>query len=142
VDVESSVQRLGDAYANTKKKEKKMLAEIAKYEGDRIKAVLRDGKNAWCYRATDGLDFTNLVLFEIKEAVKECGVVVLVTGEMKTAGSIVIVGEKGLVETMAVRVKELVSKAKGGGKGGKWQGKVTEWEKGEIEALKVVVEDA
>ncbi|KAF2254884.1 ThrRS/AlaRS common domain-containing protein [Trematosphaeria pertusa] len=139
-DVQSSVQRLSDSFADARKKEKKMLAEIAKYEGDRIKADLAAGKKAWCYRATDGLDYINLVVFEVKEAVKERGVVVFASGEVKTAGSIVIIGEKGLVESMATKVKELVSTAKGGGKGEKWQGKVTEWRKGEIEALKAAVE--
>jgi misacylated tRNA(Ala) deacylase len=43
---------------------------------------------------------------------------------------------------MAAKVKAVVSTVKGGGKGEKWQGKVTEWQKGEIEALKKVVEDA
>jgi misacylated tRNA(Ala) deacylase len=43
---------------------------------------------------------------------------------------------------MAARVKVVVSSVKGGGKGEKWQGKVTEWQKGEIEALKKVAEDA
>jgi misacylated tRNA(Ala) deacylase len=30
---------------------------------------------------------------------------------------------------------------KGGGKGEKWQGKVSEWQKGEIDALKTAVEE-
>jgi misacylated tRNA(Ala) deacylase len=33
-----------------------------------------------------------------------------------------------------------VSTAKGGGKGEKWQGKVTEWRKGEVEVLKEAVD--
>jgi misacylated tRNA(Ala) deacylase len=140
VEVQSSVQRLSESYANTRKKEKRLLTEVAKYEGDRIKAVLQQGKHAWCYRATDGLDFTNLVLTEIKETAKERGVVVLATGEVKMTGSIVIVGDKGLVESMAAIVKGTVSAVKGGGKGEKWQGRVTEWKKGEIEALKAAIE--
>lgn len=139
-EVQSNVQRLSESYADARKKEKKMLAEIAKYEGDRIKADLAAGKNAWCYRETDGLDFINLVVFEVKEAVRERGVVVLASGGVKNVGSIMIIGEKGLVEGMAAKVRESVSTAKGGGKGEKWQGKVTEWKKGEIEALRATVE--
>ena len=139
-DVQGSVQRLSDVYADARKKEKKMLAEIAKFEGNRIKTDLAAGKNGWCYRGTDGLDFINLVVFEVKEALKEQGVVVLASGEAKSVGSIVIVGEKGAVESMAAKVKEVVSAVKGGGKGEKWQGKVTEWKKGEVEALKMAVE--
>lgn len=51
-----------------------------------------------------------------------------------------IVGKPELVEQMAAKVKEIVSTVKGGGKGGKWQGKVTQWQKGEIEALEKAVE--
>lgn len=141
-DVQSSVQRLSESYADARKKEKKLLAEIAKYEGERIKMLLQSGKNAWCYRATDGLDFINLVVLEIRDAVKERGVVVLASGEVKAAGSLVIIGEKGVVESMAAKVKDIVSTAKGGGKGEKWQGKVTEWKKGEIETLKAAVEES
>jgi misacylated tRNA(Ala) deacylase len=47
-----------------------------------------------------------------------------------------VFGKSDLVEKMAAKVKEVVSTAKGGGKGEKWQGKVTEWQKGEVEALK------
>jgi misacylated tRNA(Ala) deacylase len=140
-DVKTTVQRLSDAYADSKKKEKKMLAEIAHYEGERIKSVLLSGKSAWCYRATDGLDFINLVVFEVRDAVKERGVIVFASGEVQNAGSIMILGEDDLVECIATKAKGIVSTLKGGGKGGKWQGKVTAWKKGEIEALKVAVED-
>jgi misacylated tRNA(Ala) deacylase len=43
---------------------------------------------------------------------------------------------------MAAKVKAVVSTVKGGGKGEKWQGKVTEWQKGEIETLKRALEEA
>jgi misacylated tRNA(Ala) deacylase len=130
---------LADQVSEARKKEKKMLAEIAKFEGDRIKVALQERERVFSYRATDGLDFINLVVIEIKDVVKERGVVVLCSGEVKTAGSIVIIGMPNLVESTAAKVKEIVSTAKGGGKGEKWQGKVTEWQKGEIEALRSAI---
>ncbi|KAH7079167.1 Threonyl/alanyl tRNA synthetase [Paraphoma chrysanthemicola] len=139
-DVAAGVQRLGEQVSEGRKREKKMLAEIAKLEGERIKAVLHEGDRVFSYRATDGLDFINLVVFEIKDVLKERGVVVLCSGEAKTTGSIVITGKPDLVESMAAKVKEIVSQAKGGGKGEKWQGKVTEWQKGEMEALRTAIE--
>ncbi|KAF1945092.1 ThrRS/AlaRS common domain-containing protein [Clathrospora elynae] len=139
-DVAAGVQRLGDQVSEARKKEKKMLAEIAKFEGERIMSYLQGHQTAFLHRATDGLDFINLVVFEIKDVVKDHGVVVLSSGEVKTPGSIVVIGKPGLVESMATKVKEVVSTAKGGGKGEKWQGKVTEWQKGEIEALKATAE--
>jgi misacylated tRNA(Ala) deacylase len=140
-DVAASVQRLGDQVSEARKKEKKMLAEIATFEGERIKKELEARNSVFSYRATDGLDFVNLVVFEIKDAIKE-QVVVLCSGEVKAAGSLVILGKPELVESMATKVKTAVSTVKGGGKGEKWQGKVTEWQKGEIEALKRAVDEA
>jgi misacylated tRNA(Ala) deacylase len=140
-DVAAGVQRLGDQVSEGRKKEKKMLAEIAGFEGRRIKAALEQQERVFSYRATDGLDFVNLVMIEIKEGVKD-KVVVLCSGEAKATGSIVIVGKPELVENLAAKVKEIVSTVKGGGKGEKWQGKVTEWQKGEIEALNKAVEEA
>lgn len=72
-DVAAGVQRLGDQVSEARKKEKKMLAEIAKFEGERIKSHLESRESAFSYRATDGLDFINLVVFEIKDVVKERG---------------------------------------------------------------------
>jgi misacylated tRNA(Ala) deacylase len=139
-EVAAGVQRLGDQVSEARKKEKKMLADIAKFEGDMIKSQLSEGHEAaFLHRATDGLDFINLVLFEIKDAVKERGVVVLCSGDVKTSGSIVVFGKPELVEQLAAKVKDVVRTAKGGGKGEKWQGKVTEWQKGEVEALTAAI---
>jgi misacylated tRNA(Ala) deacylase len=135
-EVAAGVQRLGDQVSEARKKEKRMLAETARFEGEKIKAQLSQGiQTAMFHRATDGLDFINLVLFDIKDAVKERGVVVLCSGEVKMSGSIVVFGKPELVEKMAAKVKAIVSTAKGGGKGEKWQGKVLEWQTGEVEAL-------
>lgn len=138
-DVAAGVQRLSDQVSEARKKEKKMLAEIAVFEGERIKSALQQHDRVFSHRSSDGLDFINLVSFEVKDTAKERGVVVLCSGEPKTPGSIVIIGKPELVEEMAASVKQVVSTAKGGGKGEKWQGKVTEWQKGEIEALKAAV---
>jgi misacylated tRNA(Ala) deacylase len=141
-DVVANVARLSDQLADARRKSNKMLAEIAKFEGARIQTALRERKIAFSYRATDGLDFINSVVVEIKDQLKDGGgVVVLCSGEVKSAGSIVIVGSSEAVEGMAVKVKEAVGSVKGGGKGEKWQGKVAEWQKGEVEKLKEVVEE-
>jgi misacylated tRNA(Ala) deacylase len=139
-EVAAGVQRLRDQVSEARKKEKKMLADIAKFEGEKIKAQLsEDRETAFLHRATDGLDFINLVLFEIKDIVKERGVVVLCSGETKMSGSVVVFGKPELVEKLAGKVKDIVRTAKGGGKGEKWQGKVTEWQKGEVEALMAAI---
>lgn len=139
-DVAAGVQRLGDSLSELRKKEKKMLAEISKFESERITTRLESHQSVFSHRVTDGLDFINLVVMEIKGGASERGVVLLCSGEAKTPGSIVILGKPELVERISSRVKEVVSTAKGGGKGEKWQGKVPEWQKGEIEALRATVE--
>ncbi|KAF2741397.1 ThrRS/AlaRS common domain-containing protein [Polyplosphaeria fusca] len=140
-EVVANVQSLSDRHAEANKRSKKLLGEIARFEGARIKAELGPGKRVFSYRASDGLDFVNLVWTEIKEALKEKGgVVVIASGDVKEAGSMMILGEKELVEHLAAKAKEVVSTLKGGGKGEKWQGKITEWKKGEVDALRKVVE--
>ncbi|XP_014557468.1 hypothetical protein COCVIDRAFT_25852 [Bipolaris victoriae FI3] len=141
-DVAAGVQRIADQVSEARKKEKKLLAEIASFQGERIKNHLQDHEAAFVHRASEGLDFINLVLFEIKDAVKDQDtVVVLSTGEAKSSGSLVIFGKPELVEKMAAKVKKVVSTVKGGGKGEKWQGKVTEWQKSEVEALEKMVNE-
>ncbi|KAF1938023.1 hypothetical protein EJ02DRAFT_458223 [Clathrospora elynae] len=125
-DVAAGVQRLGDQVSEARKKKKKTLAEIAKFEGEHIKSYLEGHQTAFLQRTTDGLDFIKLVVFEIKDTVKEYGVVVLCSGEVKTPRLIVLFGNPGLVEGMATKVKDVVSTAK--------------WQKGEIEALKAAAE--
>lgn len=139
-DVAIGVKRLGDSLSESRKKEKKMLAEISKFESARITTHFQKHQSAFLHRATDGLDFINLVVMEIKDVASERGVAVLCSGEAKSSGSIVILGQPELVQNMSSKVKEVVITAKGGGKGAKWQGKVLEWHKGEIEALRIAVE--
>ncbi|ORY08745.1 hypothetical protein BCR34DRAFT_569543 [Clohesyomyces aquaticus] len=139
-EVQAKVLKMGEDLAGARRAEKKLLGEIAMFEGERVKAVLRTRKSAFSHRATGGLDFVNLVWTEVKEAAKEKGVVVLASGEGKAGGILMIVGQPALVESYAARAKEVISSVKGGGKGDKWQGKVVEWNKGDIEALRQAVE--
>jgi len=76
----------------------------------------------------------------VRDAVAEAGrAVLLVTGEEKSGGAVVIVGEEKEVEKLAARVKEIVGTVKGGGRGGKWQGKVSVWGKWEVKKLSEAV---
>jgi misacylated tRNA(Ala) deacylase len=140
-DLAAKVQGLSEQVSEGKKREKRMLAEIAKFEAQQIREMLQCAVGAFSHRPDDGLDFINLAVIELRDVLKGKGVVVLCTGDTKTAGSIVITGYPELVEKLSAKVKDLVKTVKGGGKGEKWQGKVTEWQKGEIEALSKAVEE-
>ncbi|KAF6230756.1 hypothetical protein HO133_000015 [Letharia lupina] len=135
-EVLANVSKVKENATELKKSETKLLTDIAKYESDRVKAVLSTGMNAFVYRAVQGLDFINMVVAQVKEAVEEGAVLVLASGEGTKGGQIVIIGDKDSVEDFATKIKEVVPEIKGGGKGGRWQGKVIEWRKGELEALK------
>jgi misacylated tRNA(Ala) deacylase len=138
-DVLLAVKKVSDAAADLKRRERKLLEEIAKYEGQRILGDLNKDKNAFMHRPAEGLDFINLVIFEVKAALKEGNTLVLVTGEGKSGGYVVIIGSKNSVDAMSVKVKEAVGGIKGGGGGGKWQGKVAEWKQGDLDALRRLV---
>lgn len=141
-EVQEAVQKLNDTLAESRRREKKLLAEVAVFEGQKIKTDLAAGKNGFCHRPNDNLDFINSVVFEVRDAVAEAGrAVVLVTGEDKSSGAIMIVGEEKEVDRLAAKVKEIVATAKGGGRGGKWQGKVTAWGKGELKKLRETVQE-
>jgi misacylated tRNA(Ala) deacylase len=129
------VGKNNDALAELRREKKKLLAEIARFEAERVKGVLRNGKRAWVHRVSEGLEFFNTVLFEVKEEVKG-GLVVCASGEGKEGGMVVIVGAPAEVEAMVGKIKGVVSSIKGGGKGERWQGKLLEWKKGELEALR------
>ena len=115
--------------------------EIAKFEADRVKANLQATGKAWVYRADEGLEYINWVVHEIKDILKESGVVLFASGEGKKGGQVLIIGDEGSVEAVATKVKEILKGIKGGGKGGKWQGKVMEWGKKDLEALRNIVEE-
>ncbi|KAF4984048.1 hypothetical protein FZEAL_661 [Fusarium zealandicum] len=140
-EVVNRVSGLCDTVADLRRTERKLMLEVAKYESDRVNAVIRSGGNAWVHRTDGGMDFINKVVGETKDAVQGTGlVVVLAIGEAKGAGPIVIVGDKESVEVMADRVKAAVKDVKGGGAAGKWQGKVREWQHSNLVALKELVE--
>ncbi|KAF3004277.1 hypothetical protein E8E13_008407 [Curvularia kusanoi] len=140
-EVAAKVQGLSEQVSEGRKREKRMMAELAKFEAQQIRETLQCAVSAFSHRPDDGLDFINLALIELRDTLKGNGVVVLCTGDTKTPGSLVITGQAALVETLSAKVKDIVKNVKGGGKGEKWQGKVTEWQKGEIDALKSAVEE-
>ena len=94
----------------------KLLRDTAKYEVDRVKNVLSTGMNAFVHRAVQGLDFINMVVAQVKAAVKEGAVLGLASGEGTKGGQIVIIGDKNTVEGFATKIEEVVPGIKGGGR--------------------------
>jgi misacylated tRNA(Ala) deacylase len=85
-EVVERVSKLLESGADLRRKQKKLLMEIAKMEGDRVSLILRSGKYAIVHRVDDGLEFINMVVSEIKDVVKETnGIIVLPLGREKQA---------------------------------------------------------
>jgi len=141
MEVLEKVEKTNQNVVEMKRKEKRLLMEIAKFEADRVKANLQATGKAWVYRADEGLEYINWVVHEIKDSLKESGVVLFASGEGKKGGQVLIIGDEKSVEAVATKVKEILKGIKGGGKGGKWQGKVMEWGKKDLEALRNIVEE-
>ncbi|KAK6223065.1 threonyl and Alanyl tRNA synthetase second additional domain-containing protein [Colletotrichum tabaci] len=140
-EVVQGVRALQGSVAELKRREKKLLSDVAEFEADSARARLQAGKSVWVHRADGNADFVKWVTAGVKDAVAaRGGVVVVATGEEKKSGQLVVLGEKGGVEAMVPRIKDIVTGVKGGGAGDKWQGKVVAWEKGNLEALKSLVE--
>ncbi|GKT45193.1 alanyl-tRNA editing protein Aarsd1-A [Colletotrichum spaethianum] len=140
-EVVQSVKTVQSSASDLKKREKKLLSDIAEFEAESAKAKLQTNKSVWVHRADGNADFVKWVTVNVKDAVTACGgVVIVATGEEKKSGQLVVLGEKGRVEAMVTKVKDIVTGVKGGGAGDKWQGKVTVWEKDALEALKKLVE--
>ena len=140
-DVVSAVARIKANGADSRRRETKLLKEIAKFEGQRLCADLQAGRNAYLHRGQEGMEFLNMIIFEIKQVVKDSEgvVVVLAVGEEKNPGQVVVVGSSGAVESFAKKLQESGIEVKGNGKGERWQGKVVEWKKGDLGKLQALV---
>lgn len=140
-EVVTKTSELCNSVTELRRGEKKLLMEIAMYESDKVKEKILGGKNAFVQRPDGGYDFINKIIGETRDAVKGTGrVVVIALGETRGSGPVFVVGDKESVAQMVDKVKSVVKDIKGGGGGEKWQGKVVEWQKGELRELQNVVE--
>ncbi|KAK2039205.1 threonyl and alanyl tRNA synthetase second additional domain-containing protein [Colletotrichum somersetense] len=140
-EVVQSVKAVQASAADLKKREKKLLSDIAEFEAEAAKARLQTSKSAWVHRADGNADFVKWVTASVKDTVMaRGGVVVVATGEEKKSGQLVVLGEKSSVDEIVPKIKDIVAGVKGGGAGDKWQGKVGAWEKDSMETLRKLVE--
>lgn len=141
LEVLTKVNEMSEAGTESRRNEKKLLLEIATLEADRVKGVIHSGKNALVHRGNGGVEFINKVIGEVKDTVLGTGLVVVIAmGEVKGAGPVYITGDEAAVAAMAEKVKSKVTNIKGGGNGKKWQGKVPEWQKVDMQEFKSLFE--
>lgn len=141
-EVVTRVTSLSESVTESKRSERKLLLEIAKFESEQaIRTIVQNRMNAYIHRYDGNTDFINKIVGETRDVLQGTGfVIVIAIGEPKGSGPVVIVGDQVAVDAMAQKVKAVVKDIKGGGGGGKWQGKVKEWTKVELHALKEAVE--
>ncbi|KAI8284599.1 threonyl and Alanyl tRNA synthetase second additional domain-containing protein [Colletotrichum sp. SAR11_57] len=140
-EVVQTVKRTQETSSELKKREKKLLADIAQFEAEAAKAKLKASKAVWLHRGDGNADFVKVVTVNVKDALAASGgLVVVATGEDKQGGQLVVLGQKAGVEALVPKIKDLIKDVKGGGAGDKWQGKVTTWDKGVLVSLKELVE--
>ncbi|RKL10645.1 hypothetical protein BFJ68_g8621 [Fusarium oxysporum] len=141
-EVVSRTTALSDTVTDLKRSERKLLLEVAKFESEQaIRIIVQNRMNAYIHRYDGNTDFINKIVGETRDVLQGTGfVVVIAIGEPKGSGPVVIVGDQVAVDAMAQKVKVVIKDIKGGGAGGKWQGKVKEWTNAQLLALKEIVE--
>lgn len=148
-EVETGVQRLLEQASEARRREKRLLTEVAQLYAQQVKVSLRQHEVSFLHRAEGDLEFANLVIAGLAEGLQdiESSVAVICTGQRKRPGTVMIVGSNSAsVQKTVDCLRACVSSVKGGGGKGpwrnssKWQGKVTQWEKGELEAFQSACE--
>lgn len=133
-DITDKIGQLNLNYRKFTKKEATWKEEVAKYQSLDILSQLKDKDVAHLYRADAGLDYLTLIFKATSKEQADGKCVVLISGQGKEGGS-VIINSSDAEKTMAIakHLQSLIPGLRGGGKT-KWQGKITEFGKGELEA--------
>jgi len=123
----------------------------------------------WIYRPDEGMEFINMIIMHVKKDILELErltqqnqkpqkqqevkekekdkqltlnfSIIFATGEHKKSGQIVVFSNNPtILQNTVEQIMKCVESVKGGGgRGERWQGKVIEWKKGELEALEKLV---
>jgi alanyl-tRNA synthetase len=111
------------------KDKKRLRQDVAMSIADRLIAQMAARDRVGWYREDFDLDFMTTVIHccRDKHDISK-HVITLAGGALKTGGPVMILGtESELVEQSIIMVKQLGDGVKGGGKGGRWMGKSTQW---------------
>lgn len=129
-DLDTKAASIVEQGKKASQKANSLMLELALLKVAEVKKDIQEGKPVtFVYRPDGDLTYINNIY---KEVSKELGstTVVLITGEVKQTGAIIVDGER--TSEIVDQLKKLLKTLKGGGKG-KFQGKVSEYGKGELE---------
>lgn len=142
-EIGTKVTELNLNYRKTQSRETGLLKELANLKATAVFEKFKKDKVAYIYRADNSPEYLTACQKELLTLInsnKDSGVnvsdnntVVFINGDYKsgTGGMVKIMGPKA--EELLKEIKNLVKNIKGGGKGASFQGKITKYEKGEIE---------
>jgi misacylated tRNA(Ala) deacylase len=135
-EINDKINNLNLNYRKSNKSLNSWKDEVANILASQIVEKFISGKEVvFLHRSDPALDFLSLVLKIVLKQVPEGKTLVLLAGEGKEGGSVIVYSsssEKSL--EIGKHLQSLVSGLKGGGKG-KWQGKISAFEKGELESV-------
>lgn len=143
-EVSSKTAELSANYKKAQQRESALLKQLANIRaveiftkfknGEKIAAVYREDSRPE-YLTLFQKELTTLINADKSSDVKfaDAFTVVLLNGESGTAGMVKIMGPQ--TEAILGELKNLITNIKGGGKGSSFQGKVTKYEKGEVESV-------
>ncbi|GKT93233.1 alanyl-tRNA synthetase domain-containing protein [Colletotrichum tofieldiae] len=98
-EVVQSVKTVQSSASDLKKREKKLLSDIAEFEAESAKVKLQTNKSVWVHRSDGNADFVKWVTVNVKDTVMACGgVVVVATGEEKKSGQLVVLGRRAVLK--------------------------------------------
>lgn len=146
--IEEIGQKVADLNANyraSKSRESSLMKELAGLKAAEVFERFNNGKKiAHFYRPENNSEFMTIFLKELttlinsqsesKVNLKDDSTIVLLSGDKSSAGGMVKVMGPQASGILAV-FKDLLSNMKGGGGGASFQGKVTKYEKGEVESV-------
>lgn len=144
-EVGTKVADLSVNYRKALSREGALLKELASLKASAIFEELKEKKVATIYRADSSPEYLTACQKELLTLIngnKESGInltdsrtVVFLNGDYKAGngGMVKIMGPRS--EELLANIKSLVQNIKGGGKGASFQGKVSKYEKGEIEKV-------
>ncbi|KAK9324584.1 Threonyl/alanyl tRNA synthetase [Lipomyces orientalis] len=135
-EIEAKISRLDSQLRDSLKREKLWRADVVKSDAARVMDELKQEKKSYVYRADGaGLDYFNSLVAEIGNLEASSGVLVLASGAGKNGGALLLIGEGADKVASRLVGDGIIKSLRGGGKGAKWQGKISQWEKGEVEKL-------
>ncbi|KAK9453207.1 Threonyl/alanyl tRNA synthetase [Dipodascopsis uninucleata] len=140
-EIEDKITKLESQLKDALRREKIWMAETVKSDSAQIRKDLELRKRSFIYRPDSSLDYFNSVIAEVGKLENNSGVIVLASGAIKASGALLIIGEGADKVARGIQEQELIDSLKGGGKGLRWQGKITQWKKDEVEHLREYIEN-